>query len=83
MTQYMVVETFKQGCVKEVYERFQKKGRMMPPGLNYINSWREKDGNRCFQLMETDDPTLFSEWTKHWEDLMHFEVIEIGSKPTT
>jgi hypothetical protein len=79
---FTVIETFKPGCLREVYERFHTKGRMMPPGLNYIDSWLEKTGSRCFQLMETDDPKLFSEWTKHWEDVTHFEVIEIGSKPT-
>jgi hypothetical protein len=36
-------------------ERFHAKGRMLPEGLAYLNSWLEKDGNRCFQLMETND----------------------------
>jgi len=54
----------------------------MPAGLGYIDSWLEKDGDRCSQLMETDDPSLFSEWTKNWEDLTYFEIIEIGPKPT-
>jgi hypothetical protein len=54
---------------------------MMPEGLNYVDSWLEKDGDRCFQLMETDNPALFPEWTKNWDDLTHFEIIEIGPKP--
>lgn len=28
---------------------------MLPGGLVYINSWLEKEGDRCFQLMETDE----------------------------
>jgi hypothetical protein len=28
---------------------------MIPEGLKYVNSWREVNGNRCFQLMECDD----------------------------
>ena len=81
MKTYMVIERFKPGCLSAVYQRFEAKGRMLPPGLFYLNSWLEKDCHRCFQLMEADDPRLFGEWTKHWEDLVDFEVIEIGEKP--
>ena len=49
---------------------------MLPEGLNYVNSWLEKNGDRCFQLMETDDPTLFETWFKNWNDLVSFEVVE-------
>ena len=54
---------------------------MLPEGLIYLNSWLEKDGDRCFQLMETDDPSLFTVWTARWKDLVSFEVIEISEKP--
>jgi Domain of unknown function (DUF3303) len=43
--------------------------------------WLEKDGDRCYQLMETDSPGLFAEWINHWKDLVSFEVIEIESPP--
>jgi len=56
-------------------------GRLLPEGLVFLNSWVEKDGDRCFQLMETDDPSLFAAWTDRWKDLVSFEVIEIGEKP--
>lgn len=52
---------------------------MPPEGFHYIDSWLERDGDRCFQLMETEDPTLFSEWTRNWEDLT---IFEIGPKPS-
>ena len=81
MKQYMVIETFLPNCRQKVYERFQARGRLLPPGLTYLNSWLEKDGHRCFQLMEADDPGLFKIWTEHWKDLVAFEVIEIGEKP--
>jgi hypothetical protein len=81
MTQYMVIEHFAPGAKAKIYERFHQKGRMLPDGLNYLNSWLEKDGDRCFQLMETDDPTLFDVWLEHWKDLENIEVIEIGEKP--
>ena len=77
---YMVVETFAPGCKEVVYGRFRQKGRMLPSGLSYIDSWLEKDGNRCFQLMETDSPELFEGWIDQWKDLVSFEVTELESQ---
>lgn len=81
MKQYMVVESFQTGCKGRIYERFHQKGRMLPDGLAYVNSWLEKDGNRCFQLMETEDASLFQVWFEHWKDLMAIEIVELGEKP--
>jgi len=77
----MVIETFLPGCKGKVYERFHQKGRMLPEGLTYLDSWLEKEGDRCFQLMETNDPSLFELWLEHWKDLVALEVIELGEKP--
>lgn len=77
----MVIETFAPGRKTEVYERFRQRGRMLPDGLAYLDSWLEKEGDRCFQLMETDSPDLFVEWIDRWKDLVSFEVIEIDSPP--
>ena len=77
-----MVETFRPGCKALVYERFRQKGRMLPDGLRYIDSWLEKDGDRCFQLMETDAPGLFEEWMAAWSDLVSFEVIELEKPPS-
>jgi hypothetical protein len=77
----MVIETFLENSTENVYERFHKKGRMLPDGLNYVDSWLTNDGTRCFQLMETTRYELFQDWTERWDDLTHFEIIEIGSKP--
>jgi hypothetical protein len=77
----MVIENIRPGCRDRVYERFHRDGRMMPPGLFYLNSWLEKNGHRCFQLMETNDGSLFSACTARWNDLVDFEIIEIGEKP--
>jgi hypothetical protein len=74
---YMVVETFRADCKALVYERFGQKGRMLPDGLRYIDSWLEKDGDRCFQLMETDAPELFDQWMAAWSDLVLFEIIAL------
>lgn len=77
----MVIETAYPDSLDKVYARFHEKGRMLPDGLYYVDSWLENDGDRCFQLMETKEPALFNVWINHWKDLTHFEVIQIGDKP--
>ena len=81
MKQYMMIETFLPGCKERIYERFHEQGRMLPEGLEYVASWLEKDGARCFQVMQTDDPALFEVWFKKWKDLMAIEIVELGEKP--
>jgi Domain of unknown function (DUF3303) len=74
---YMVIETYKQGP-GPVYARGAERGRMLPPGLEYIDSWiDERSLGRCFQLMETDTPELFDEWIAGWSDLVDFEVVPV------
>jgi hypothetical protein len=82
MKQYMVIESFRPGCKEQIYQRFHEKGRMLPDGLIYLNSWLEKDGDRCFQLMETDDPSLFRVWLNEWKDLVAMEIVALGEKPS-
>ena len=74
---FMVVERFRDGQAKEIYRRFQEKGRMMPEGLKYVDSWVEVNFDRCFQLIECDDPRLFQEWVLQWQDLGEFEIIPV------
>jgi Protein of unknown function (DUF3303) len=81
MKRYMIIETFAPGAKTKIYERFHEKGRMLPVGLTYVESWLTADGHRCFQLMETDDRSLFAAWIEHWNDLVKFEVVELGDKP--
>jgi len=73
----MVIERYKHGAADAVYRRFREHGRMMPEGLEYIDSWVERNYERCFQLMATDDPDLFDEWTSHWNDLVEFEILPV------
>ncbi len=77
MKKYMVIEHFEPGCFDKVYERFSEKGRMLPEGLNHLNSWVNKENNVCYQLMETNDAQLFKIWTKNWDDLTEFEIVPI------
>ena len=75
---YMVVERFTQGP-RPVYERFAERGRMAPEGLVYVESWIDERLDRCFQVMETDDPSLFDAWTAAWSDLATFEIVPVIS----
>lgn len=75
---YMVVEHYTRGP-EAVYRRAAELGRMIPAGLRYIESWVVDDDrlDRCFQLMETDDASLFDEWLANWTDLATFEIYPV------
>ena len=74
---FMVVEDFRNRDRKAIYRRFRDKGRMAPDGLQFVNSWMSADMSRCFQLMETDDVTLFQKWVAEWCDLGEYEVVPV------
>ncbi len=74
---YMVVERFRNQDALPVYRRFREKGRLAPPGLNYVSSWVDDKLLMCFQLMETDDRGLLDQWIGHWIDLVDFEVFPV------
>lgn len=74
---YMVVEHFKNRDAVAVYRRFHDRGRLMPDGLKYVSSWVETNWDRCFQVMESDDPAHFDQWIAQWDDLVDFEVIPV------
>lgn len=79
---FMVIEHFKAGKKEAVYERYTHKGRMLPDGVEYVSSWIEVDGNRCFQIMKAVHSDRFDSWFKEWDDLVDFEVIPIMDSPT-
>lgn len=72
----MVVERFTHGA-RPVYERAAERGRLLPAGLEYVESWVDESLGRCFQLMETDDPALFDAWIAAWSDLAEFEIVPV------
>jgi hypothetical protein len=76
---YLVIERYVRGA-GAVYARAAERGRLLPAGLVYLDSWIDADGlDRCFQLMETDQPGLFAEWTASWDDLVEFEIVPVIS----
>ena len=70
---YMVIERFIHGA-EPIYRRLAEQGRMMPEGLVYVSSWITDDLTTCYQVMETEDPALFTDWIANWSDLMEFEI---------
>jgi hypothetical protein len=76
---YMVIEHFHPGKVKELYQRFAEKGRMLPEGVQYINSWINEEITVCYQVMEADSADKLHAWIAHWKDLADFEVIPVIS----
>ena len=79
--QYMIIETFHPGKVKSMYQRFEEKGRMLPEGVKYINSWINESITTCYQVMESETPEKLKQWIDQWKDLVDFEIIPvIGSE---
>jgi hypothetical protein len=74
---YMIVERFRGGDAKPVYERFREQGRLAPEGLGYVGSWVTDDLRQCFQVMECDDRALLEAWMACWVDLIDFEVMPV------
>lgn len=74
---YMVVERFKEGAAPAVYRRTRDRGRMIPDGLEYVSSWVDLDFTTCYQLMRTDDASLFAVWTDAWKDLVEFQIVPV------
>ena len=71
-----MIERFVHGA-RPVYERAAVHGRMLPPGLRYVDSWVDEGLQTCFQLMEADEPRLLDEWMGEWSDLVEFEAVPV------
>lgn len=74
---YMVIERFHPGKVKQLYERFDEKGRMMPGDVQYIYSWVNEEVTVCYQVMESPSEEKLQEWINNWNDIVDFEVIPV------
>ncbi len=72
---YLVIEHFTDPV--PVYRRFRDRGRMAPEGLRYLHSWVTADFERCYQVMECEDPALLRQWMAQWQDIVGFEVLPV------
>ncbi len=74
---FMIIEKFRNSDPLPIYRRFRERGRMAPDGLQYISSWVDDKFERCFQIMETMDPSLLDQWIANWNDIVDFEVYPV------
>jgi hypothetical protein len=75
---FMVIETVKDGDMAPIYARLREKGRGLPEGVEYVDSWVSADLRRCFQLMRADDSSKLQEWVLHWRGLgVAFEFVPV------
>ena len=55
-----------------------QRGRQLPDGLIFVDSWIEANFSRCFQLMECDDARLLQEWVLGWRGTgASFEIVPV------
>ncbi len=76
---FLIIETYKPNKRDEVYQRFSKKGRMLPAGVEYINSWVTEDLQMCYQIMTAKSKEKLMAWIANWEDLVDFKIVPVIS----
>ena len=75
---FMVIERFEGNDMVPIYQRLEERGRQLPDGLIFIDSWIEANFSRCFQLMECDDARLLQEWVLGWRGTgASFEIVPV------
>ncbi|MCE9592986.1 MAG: DUF3303 domain-containing protein [Planctomycetes bacterium] len=75
---FMVIERFANNDMLPVYQRVRERGRMLPDGVKYVDSWIEPSFARCFQVMECDDLRLLQEWVLQWRGCgVTFEIVPV------
>ncbi len=79
METYMIIEHYKPGKTEEIYNRLSEKGRMLPDGVEFVNSWIEDNLQKCYQVMKSETPEKLDEWINNWKDLVDFEIIRVLS----
>ncbi len=81
---FMIIERFRDDDMVPVYKRLRDRGRKLPDGLTYVDSWVEPNFSRCFQLMQCDDLRRLQEWILEWRGTgVSFEVVPVVSSKET
>ena len=77
--QFMIIEHFRPDKIREMYERFDRHGRMLPEGVAFVNSYINEDVTICYQVMEATNIAQLQTWIDKWKDVTDFEVIAVIS----
>ncbi len=81
---FMVIERFKDNDMIPVYRRIRERGRALPEGLTYVDSWVQPDFSRCFQLMACDDARVLQQWVLEWRGTgVSFEIVPVLTSKET
>lgn len=81
---FMVIESFPPGGALPAYRHLRDKGRGLPDGVEYVDSWISADMRRCFQLMRTRDVALLQSWVMHWEGTgVAMEIVPVAHSSDT
>ncbi|GGO24586.1 DUF3303 domain-containing protein [Micromonospora parathelypteridis] len=81
---FMVIERFRDNDMVPVYRAVRDRGRQLPDGLEYVDSWVEPTFGRCFQLMRCDDLRLLQQWVLGWRGAgVTFEIVPVVSSADT
>ena len=81
MARYLIIERFDSRNLDAIYRRLNEKGRGLPDGLHFVDSWLTATNDCVYQIMETDDESLFETWFAWWDDLIEFEMSLLREKP--
>jgi hypothetical protein len=75
---FMVIEHFRDNDMVPVYQRLRKRGRSLPEGLEYVDSWVAADFSRCFQLTRCNDLRSIQDWILEWRGSgVTFEIVPV------
>ena len=81
---FMIIERFRDCDPKPIYRHLRDKGRGLPDGVEYVDSWITADMRRCFQLMRTQDVALLQSWVLHWEGTgVAMEIVPVAHSSDT
>jgi hypothetical protein len=73
----MIIERFHDGKARQLYQRFESLGRLMPEGVRYVNSWINTELTTCYQVMECGSEEPLRTWIGNWDDLADFEIVPV------
>ena len=50
----MIIEHYKPRRAQEIYLRFRENGRILPAGVEFIDSWVEENLQKCYAVMKSE-----------------------------